>query len=126
MDEPDSNQPVAMLKPDNFLFEPQDPRHRQLIQTAIKARDKMALAALKGRTDKPIRYITGGFYYFMREAFTISNSDEPDDKQDEVAIYNAKTRLVLGKFANLNSGKDGEAGISSEYLMPEDIYNFLL
>ena len=66
-----------MSQPDNFLFEPQDPRHRQLIQTAIKARDKMALAALKGRTDKPIRYITGGFFYFMRQTFTVENRTNP-------------------------------------------------
>ena len=115
-----------MPQTDNFLFEPKDPRHRQLIQTAIKARDTLALAALKGRTDKPIRYITGGFFYFMRQAFMIRDPDKPYKEPDEVAIYDAKTRLVLGKLANLNNGKGGDAEISSEYVMPEDIYDFLL
>ena len=61
----------------------------------------------------------------MRQAFTVEEPNKPHVEPDEVAIYDAKTRLVLGKLANLNSGKDGDAEISSEYLMPEDIYDFL-
>ncbi|GAB3509296.1 hypothetical protein GCM10027341_46140 [Spirosoma knui] len=89
-------------------LETQDPRHRQLIQAAIKVRDTMALESLQDCTSKPIEYITGWFYY---ELMKYGN-----DGSDAILIYSPQTRAGLLKLLKLETKYKP---------IPENTYDFL-
>lgn len=96
-------------------IEPNDPRHRQVIRAALKAKDTDALSALRGNTHKPIKLIKNWFLYGLMI------SSYPHDELNHVPIYFPQTRLDMAKAMASIEGKT----VVATSPIPLDTYDFL-
>lgn len=93
-----------------------DQQYRKLIRVAIQVNDQAALSALKGRTDKPIHFVTNWFAYGLMV--------NDDDESDIVIIWSLQTRLDYAKFTKQQQGDREVANL--ENAIPVNTYDFLL
>lgn len=97
---------------------PKTPQHSEFVRRAILSKDQYALALLRGNTGKPIRYVTGLFYFLL---MATSWSDE--DASDEVVIYSPQARQDSRKWA-VSRGESVDTRLLDT--TPLDTYDFIL
>ena len=98
-------------------IEPTDPRHRQVIAAALKAKDTQALAELKGNTHRSIRFVFNGFMYLL-----MATSWGGDHDAAFIVIYGVEARKTVAKLASLHQGEENNYQLT----IPLDTYDFLL
>ncbi|GAB3959004.1 hypothetical protein GCM10028805_54280 [Spirosoma harenae] len=101
-----------------ITIEPNDPRYKQVIRAALKAKDANALSVLKGNTHKPIWFVRNWFMYSLMA----SSWDNSPEERAHVVIYHPQARLDFIRSERHRKGQDTH---DLALPIPLDTYSFL-